>query len=331
MEFTPTSKELTVPINTPPMKKILSQSEISQTKTKVSDISQTESDVPIAPPRLRRKASTLNVPITKGVDTPLDSPIPSRVSPPPRRPPPEVPLCISSSTKTTGRRHTLSSHETSQFPRQHTERKKPLDPSLSDSLSSLNLQHNPCPARRLNDTTLGNKAVTPPTRSRTRPVPPKNIRKSLISLPVHLINPPTKTFRSHVMIKIQSPRPPPVIRDLTKTTPILRTKPIHHVTSEENKERKYKDIYTIPGTNDVYEPFIIPWYACSNNIVQKANSLEQLVQNDDPSSLSKDNSELQTVSLSIPDDEYYILPNNLTTNDQSDYVSLTQTLREEGE
>ena len=77
MEFTPTSKELTVPINTPPMKKILSQSEISQTKTKVSDISQAEFDVPIAPPRLRRKKSPLNAPITKEVDTPLDSsPIP---------------------------------------------------------------------------------------------------------------------------------------------------------------------------------------------------------------------------------------------------------------
>ena len=222
----------------------------------------------------------------------------------------------------------MSSHETSQLPRQHTERKKPLDPSLSDSLSSPNLQHNPCLTQRLNDTTLGNKAVTLPTRSRTRPVPPRNIRKSLISLPVHLINPPTKPFRSHVIIKIQSPRPPPVIRDLTKTTPLHRTKPIHHVTSEENKN---DGIYTILGTENVYEPYTIPWYASSDNIVKKANSLEQLVQNDEPSSLSKDNnSELQT-SLSIQDDEFYTLPNNLTTNDQSDYVSLTPTLREEGE
>ena len=134
------------------------------------------------------------------------------------------------------------------------------------------------------------------------------------------------------MTKIQSPRPPPVIQDLTKTTPILRTKSMHHVTSEENKN---EDIYAIPGqvikTEDADEPYMIPWYASSDNIVQKANSLEQLVQNDEPSSLSKDNnSELQT-SLSIQDDEFYTLPNNLTTNDQSDYVSLTQTLRKEGE
>ena len=82
MEFTPTSKGLTVPINTPPMKKILSQSEISQTETKVPDISLTESDVPIAPPRLRRKKSPLSAPITKVIDTPLDfSPISPRVSP----------------------------------------------------------------------------------------------------------------------------------------------------------------------------------------------------------------------------------------------------------
>ena len=65
VQFTPASKGLTVPISAPPMRKILSQSEISQTKTKVSDISQAESDVPIAPPRLRRKKSPLNA---KAVD-----------------------------------------------------------------------------------------------------------------------------------------------------------------------------------------------------------------------------------------------------------------------
>ena len=136
------------------------------------------------------------------------------------------------------------------------------------------------------------------------------------------------------MTKIQSPRPPPVIQDLTKTTPpILRPKSIHHVTSEENNE----DIYAIPGqviiTEDADDPDMIPWYASSDNAVQESEpvtNLEQLVQNDDSSSLSKDiNSELQTASLSIPDND--TLPNNLTTNNQSDYVSLTPTLREEGE
>ena len=295
-------------------------------------------------------------------------PIPSGVTPSPRPPPPKVsprpppPRISPSSTKTTGSRHTLSSHETCQLSRQHRENKKsPLDPSLSASLSSLNLHHNPSLTRRLSDLTLGSKGVTPPIRPRTRPVPPRNIQKSLVSPPSRPTPPrnipdpnfdkhrtmstsdltprpqttepillPTESFHSHTMTKIQSPRPPPVIQDLTKTTPILRTKSMHRVASEENKN---DDIYTIPGqvirTED--DPDMIPWYASSDNTVQDANSLEQLVQNDDPSLLSKDNnSELQT-PLSIPDDEFYTLPNNLTTNDQSDYVSLTPTLREEGE
>ena len=65
VQFTPVSKRLTVAISGPPMKKTLSQSEISQTETKVLNVSQTESDVPIAPPRLRRKVSS---PITKVID-----------------------------------------------------------------------------------------------------------------------------------------------------------------------------------------------------------------------------------------------------------------------
>ena len=259
----------------------------------------------------------------------------------------------------------MSSHETSQFPRQHRENKKPpLDSSLSVSLLSLNSKHTPCHIRRLSDTTLGNKATTPPTRPRTRPVPPRNIQKSLISPPSRPIPPrnildpnfdkvrtlstldltqrsqttepillSTESFRSHTMTKIQSPRPPPVIQDLTKTTPILRPKSIHHVTSEENNE----DIYAIPGqviiTEDADDPDMIPWYASSDNAVQESEpvtNLEQLVQNDDSSSLSKDiNSELQTASLSIPDND--TLPNNLTTNNQSGYVSLTPTTREKGE
>ena len=68
VQFTPTSKGLTVPISAPPMRKTLSQSEISKTKTKVLDISQAESDVPIAPPRLHRKALTLKAPMTKVID-----------------------------------------------------------------------------------------------------------------------------------------------------------------------------------------------------------------------------------------------------------------------
>ena len=62
VQFTPVSKRLTL------MRKTLSQSEISQTETKVLNVSQTESDVPIAPPRLRRKTSPLIAPITKVID-----------------------------------------------------------------------------------------------------------------------------------------------------------------------------------------------------------------------------------------------------------------------
>ena len=375
VQFTPVSKRLTVPISGPPMKKTLSQSEISQTETKVLNVSQTESDVPIAPPRLRRKVSSLNAPITKVAGTSLDSsPIPPGVSPPPQCPPPKVsprpppPRVSPSSTKTNGSRHTLSSHETSQLPKQHRENKKPpLDPSLSVSLSSSSFQHNLCHTQRQSDATLGNKAETLSRKPRTRPVPPRNLRKSLISLPIHLINPPSRpipscnipdpnfnnlrtlstsdltpqpqttepilhpkeSFPSHTMTKIQSPRPPPVIRDLTKTTPpILRPKSRNHVTSEKNKNL---DIYTLPDqlikTENADDPDMIPWYASS---VLKAINFEQVVQNGDPSSLSKDiNSELPTASLSIPDND--TLPNNLTTNNQSGYVSLSPTTREEGE
>ena len=359
VQFTPVSKKLTVPISGPPMKKTLSQSEISQTETKVPNVIQTESDVPIGPAWLRRKASSLIGSITNTIDTPLDSsPIPPGVSPPLRPPPPNVslrppPRVSPSSTKTNGSRHALSSHETSQFPRQHRENKKPtLDSSLSVSLSSLNFQQNPCPTQRPSDTTFGNKAKTLPRRPQiksvapsvpsinppSRPIPPRNIPdpnfKKNRTIPISDLSPrpqttkpillPTESFPSHTMTKIQSPRPPPVIRDLTKTT-ILSPKSIHHVTSEEGYDYILQSDMIITANPDM-----IPWYASSDNTVLKVINLEQVVQNDDPSSLSKDiNSELPTASLSIPDND--TLPNNLTTNNQSGYVSLTPTTREKGE